>query len=43
MELQLSEKKKELLEMQSAVHEMEEKILKKTAAIHNQIARELRY
>ncbi|XP_013920819.1 PREDICTED: uncharacterized protein LOC106548039 [Thamnophis sirtalis] len=43
MELQLSEKKREFLEMQSAVHEMEGKILKKTAAMHDQIARELRY
>ncbi|XP_026521802.1 spindle pole body component 110-like [Notechis scutatus] len=42
MELQLSEKKKEFLEMQSAIHEMEEKILKKTAAMHEQITHELR-
>ncbi|XP_063166548.1 kinectin-like isoform X2 [Candoia aspera] len=42
MELQLSEKRKEFLEMQSAVHEMEEKILKKTAAMHEQITHDLR-
>ncbi|XP_039181287.1 interaptin-like isoform X3 [Crotalus tigris] len=41
-ELQLSEKKKECLEVQSAVHELEEKILKKTAAMHEQITHELR-
>ncbi|XP_015669624.1 kinectin [Protobothrops mucrosquamatus] len=42
MELQLSEKKKQCLAVQSAVHELEEKILKKTAAMHEQITHELR-
>nr|XP_008118109.1 PREDICTED: FK506-binding protein 15 isoform X2 [Anolis carolinensis] len=42
MELQLSEKRKGCLKMQSAMHEMEDKIFKKTAEIQEHITHELR-
>ncbi|XP_028579152.2 uncharacterized protein LOC114594115 [Podarcis muralis] len=42
VELQLSEKRQELLKVQSAVNEMEDKIFKKTAAMQEQITHELR-
>lgn len=41
--MQLSEKRQELLKVQSAVNEMEDKIFKKTAAMQEQITHELRY
>nr|XP_034965127.1 thyroid receptor-interacting protein 11-like isoform X2 [Zootoca vivipara] len=42
VELQLSEKRQELLKVQSAVNEMEDKIFKKTVAMQEQITHELR-
>nr|XP_060609265.1 myosin heavy chain, non-muscle-like isoform X1 [Anolis sagrei ordinatus] len=42
VELQLSEKRKECLKVQSAVHEMEDKIFKKTAEIQEYVTHELR-
>ncbi|XP_062980784.1 uncharacterized protein LOC134397765 [Elgaria multicarinata webbii] len=42
VELQLAEKREKLLKVQSAMHEMEHKIFKKTASIQEQITHELR-
>lgn len=43
VELQLSEKRKELMKVQFAVHEMEDKIFKKTAMMQDQITHGIRY
>ncbi|CAM4533840.1 unnamed protein product [Lepidochelys olivacea] len=42
VELQLSEKRKELMKVQFAVHEMEDKIFKKTAMMQDQITHGIR-
>ncbi|XP_061479737.1 FK506-binding protein 15-like isoform X2 [Rhineura floridana] len=42
LELQLSEKRQELLKVQSAMNEMEDKIFKKTVAMQEQITHDLR-
>ncbi|KAJ6655256.1 hypothetical protein lerEdw1_005600, partial [Lerista edwardsae] len=42
VDLQLSEKRKECLKVQSTIHEIEENILKRTAAMQKQITHELR-
>ncbi|XP_024054729.1 alpha-taxilin-like [Terrapene carolina triunguis] len=42
VDLQLSEKRKELMKVQFAVHEMEDKIFKKTAMLQDQITHDIR-
>nr|XP_033791525.1 cingulin-like protein 1 isoform X4 [Geotrypetes seraphini] len=42
MEMQMSEKSMEILKVQSGIHEIEEKIQQRAAAMHEQITRDLR-